>query len=277
MKKKYSSLVLSLVLTMGLTFSAEAGVYPVRDSEGILQQAKTYAESVKTVTEATKTALDTANMVKNQLMQLAKLPEEILNQQIAALNGSLNRIKGIVNDATNPKNLAPDLFREIDKQETFLKDIKNIPSGTSPVVIQVTVDNQINEENKKVLAAQQKATQIIKQCELDNQEATKKINELVEKAKTAKGENELLGIQVAIDGQKTVIDANNSRINLCKTQIEIVKDQADANKARIEQEAAKKYSENQNNSLDKLLSSDTGNSTAYNVKFSKPKGENPPW
>ena len=281
MKKKYSSLILTLVMTMGLTFPAEA-VYPVRDSEGILQQAKTYAESVKTVTEATKTALDTANMVKNQLLQLAKFPESFVKDQTAFLKKSLDDMKGVLNIKANDKDIAEalkgtPLFKEIDKEQKFLNDIKNIATGAAPINIQLKVDEVKGQQDQMILNATEKFDETVRKATADNLDALKQIQELTEKAKEAKGENELLQLGNAIQAQRSRIENNRGVVEAAKASLESQKDIALMNKNKADMEGAQKVAEANKASLEKYCERPTNSEYKYNTAFKVPSGENPPW
>lgn len=71
----------ALALTLLMPPSAEAAI-PVIDSENILQQIKTYTETIKVVT-------NTAEQIKLQIKELASLPQQVLDIYKSAVSNSM--------------------------------------------------------------------------------------------------------------------------------------------------------------------------------------------
>ena len=71
-----------------LSPSAEAAI-PVIDSENILQQIKTYTETVKVVT-------NTAEQIKLQIRELASLPQQILDTYKTAVSNSMATVSKVM-------------------------------------------------------------------------------------------------------------------------------------------------------------------------------------
>ena len=274
--KNWEYTLLSFTLLMSVSFPAEA-VYPVRDSENILQQAKNYAESIKIVTEATKTALDTANLVKNSILQLSKLPQDFINAQVGALNAARNTALGTIKDIANPNKYVQEIFPEM-RQEDVLKDLKNMGAGKSLLEINVAVIETKQAEDQKVIEAEKKSEEIIKKIHEENDKARQEINKLVEKAKTAAGQNQLAQINIAINGWKASIDANMAQEKLVKDQLENVKDQAAMNKAKAEQEGIQANARAQNTGVDGVVNAlKEEDSEPYNRDFTAPSDEKAFW
>ncbi len=275
--KRWKYTIFSFAILMSVSFPAEA-VYPVRDSENILQQAKNYAESIKIVTEATKTALDTANLVKNSILQVTKLPQEIIQQQVANLNNSLASVKGIIRDVTNPTKMAREIWPEIDQGKEMIDSIKKMGNGHIPIEINIAVIETAQAQDDMVLNAQKKASESYEKLSKDTQEAQEELNKLVEKSKTATGENQLAQIGIAMKGFEARIRANAVQMGLLKAQTDQLRDQAMINKARAEEEGRQANARAQAEGLDAVVNAlKDDNAEPYNRDFTIPADEKAPW
>lgn len=276
---KWKASVLSFVLLMSVSLPAHAA-YPVMDSSNILQSAKNLAEQVKVVTETTKTALNTMNMVKNGILELTKLPQQFIDAQLSGLKGIQSAIQGTIKDATNPNKYAKEIFPELSNDQV-LKDItqsfSKFKNGGSLFDIRIVVQQEQQKQDEKVLAAQKKTTETIKKLHEQNEKARDEINKLVEKAKSATGQNQLLGIQTLIEGYRATILANEATERNVKAQLENVQDGANMAKAKIEEEARIATSEAQKKEVDKFVNAEVKDNTQYNVSFGVPESENAPW
>lgn len=275
---KWRSVFLSLVLVAGMASSAEAN-YPVRDTSNILTNAKNVAETIKVVTETTKMALDTAQQVQNGLKDLAKFPDSLMNASISVMKNMTTNVNKTIHDLSDPKKWARELFPEIDT----VQKLKNVANGFEDrlksgdlVYIKIDMMARVKEEDARVIAARKKTDEGIKKIEEENRKGEEELKKLAEKAKTAQGQDEILGIKIAMTGVKANIEANNQQKQELKDQLRIVEDEAEINKSRIKADATTTDSKAETPFNDYLYG-DIKTKTSFNESFGRPEGEKPFW
>ena len=275
---KWRNVFLSFVLVVGMASSAEAN-YPVRDTSNILTNAKNVAETIKVVTETTKMALDTAQQVQNGLKDLAKFPDDLMQASVNVMKSITSNVNNTIRDVTDPKKYAKELFPGIPSAEqlkqykdSFEKQLKN---GTF-VDVKIEVQELKEAEDTKVLNARKKTEEGIKKIEEENKKGEEELRKLAERARTAQGQDEILGIKIAMTGVKANIEANNQQKQYMKDQLKIVEDEATINKARIEVQGQETSNKAESPFKD-FLYGDLQTKTGYNESFGRPEGEKPFW
>lgn len=257
--KKVKAMMCALVLTTSFAATSHAAI-PVIDDSNIMQQAKTYAETVKVVAE-------TAQQVKLAMEELKALPKNTLNMFKSQFTDSFKNLKGVWKESTTGvlgnDSAGEDLHGidkwlakitgNIEKIEKF--KIEEFPGGSRSGASGLPVEQPpINVVRDKVNQANAEARSNIS---LLNSETFKKIQKFSKEIITANGQieeilkvsaeatgskqlgqaaNQLSAVRAKIDSVNTFINALNTQQQMIKTQQEISEKEND----RMVAEVAKK-------------------------------------
>ena len=221
--RKYWIMAAFVGSVIGFGFSQSHAAIAVIDMQNIAQQAKTYAESVKLVTQ-------TAQQITLQAKELAAFPSNLINSYNQGINNSLNNLKNTLTKATT----------------TFATTATEaqIKSYWENKFTQINADDNwaISEQNKEMMA------------ELDANQ--KMLNELLRKNADIEGNkqgqqlaNQIAGIKANIDRINLNMQALEGKHKVESAQAKITSDEnqqiiAEA-KARAEEAELQKARDNQ--------------------------------
>lgn len=173
---------------------------PVIDTQNIVQQAKTFAESAKLVTQ-------TAQQITLQAKELASFPSNLINSYNQDINSSLTNLQNTLTKATTTfattateaqiKSYWENKFPQINANDNWAISEQN------NVIIQRNMREQQSTDNQAMLIAYKEMM-----AELDDNQ--KMLNELLRKNAEIEGNKQ--GQQLA--NQIAGIKANIDRINL---------------------------------------------------------------
>lgn len=122
MQHKATSLLCAVLLTGTLAAPSAYAAIPVIDDSNIMQQAKTYAETMKVVQ-------NTREQIRLQNLDLQKLPSAILNEYKASIMNGLDKIKAIFNQNNSNIKLGTTGFGtgDVPTMDTASFFAKNFP------------------------------------------------------------------------------------------------------------------------------------------------------
>ena len=194
---------------------------PVIDDQNILQQLKTYMESIKIVT-------NTAQQIALQLKELESLPEKVLQSYKDAFQASVEKITqatkagGILADEGDWRVWWNEVFPSVKQGEaTFLAE-RSIDASIQEVL---SMQNQKNVESYHAL---------MKELE----ESKKRLADLLELNKTPEGQKQAVQISNQIAAEKAHIETINTSIQAIAVQNQAMKNQAEVTKEKHQQAAA---------------------------------------
>ena len=217
--------ILTFALAAALTvmpFRAHAAI-PVIDDSNIMQQIKTYMETIKVVT-------NTAEQIKMQIKELESLPKQILDRYKKEFVTAIEEVKAHT------------------KMTGMLDDVKKLPevwghcfptlrggdlshTATSEKNMTVTMQEVLSMRNQQDVAAYRALMQ-------DLQKSKDKLAELLELNKTPEGQKQGKQLANEIAAEKAHIDSINTSIQAISVQNEAMKNQMEVVKAQNQQAVA---------------------------------------
>ena len=213
LKKKGVVVLLGLILC---TNSASAAI-PVIDDQNILQQLKTYTETLKVVQ-------NTADQITLQMKELAALPQNILDEYKQAFDESVSNIKNVLASA--------DFFSDSDEWDEYWRETYPRISGGS---YEETVwsERSINDTLREIMSMRnQEDVKNYHELMLELQLSKERLQELLEQNKTAVGNKQVTQIanQIAvekanIESINTAIQAITDKNKIMHQQTEVLKEQ----------------------------------------------------
>ena len=196
--------------------SAEAAI-PVIDTENILQQLKTYTETIKVVT-------NTAEQIKLQIKELTSLPQQIMDTYKTAVKNSMAAVTGALKDSGF-------FFDEEQWNEYWQELYPKLQVGEYPQTvwsersINTTIQETLALNNKQDVTNYHKLMQELEQSQ-------KRLQDLLELNKSPEGSkqsqqlaNEIAAEKAHIESIQTAIQAITAKNETMKRQAEVLERQ----------------------------------------------------
>ena len=184
---------------------------PVIDTENILQQIKTYTETVNVVT-------NTAQQISLQLKELATLPESVLNKYEDGLKSSISSVK-------NSMKTSKFFTESADWDQYWHSTFPRIASGDYAQTALSEQDVRTNMQEMMSLKNQQDVT-AYHQLTAELDESTKRLQDLLEQNKNPEGNKQAIQIANAIAIEKAHIDSINTALQAISSQNQVMQNQA---------------------------------------------------
>lgn len=185
---------------------------PVIDSENILQQIKTYTETLQVVT-------NTAQQITLQLKELAALPETVLDSYKDALDNSMTVVNGAMKKS--------GFFTENAEWNTYWQStFPKIAVNKYPETF--LAEQNVNTTVQEVLSMRNRddiATYHQLMTELD--ESRKRLTNLLEQNKSPEGSKQAQQLANEIAAEKAHIDSVNTAMQALTAQNQVMKNQAE--------------------------------------------------
>ena len=231
-KRKFAKILCVLGTTSILMMPAAYAAIPVIDVDNTLQQAKTYAETIKVVTNTAKTLevviLDHLGLSKEDKEAFHKKFDEGIKKVTAILNGDTT---GIFNTERHPlderdgKINLQEITKMYDEQfpQVWADSIVASPNGNNPGSLKATIELWKAARNRSIGSLMENNKSTLKQyAELMGElhAAMKDLQDLQDASSNAKGI--MQAQQIAND-----IYATNARIDNIRTAILAIKGQND--------------------------------------------------
>lgn len=223
MKFKKSVIIPLVIISILGYIGVSYGAIAVIDTQNIVQQAKTYAETARIVT-------NTAQQITLQIKELASWPADVLNSYTSKLTSSINQVTNTVKGAAF--NFGTGALKD-DIEGYWESTFKSVDSNTITDALERAERKKsrekANEKNKGYLKAYKDLTN-----QLETQ--MKAMNDLVGKNASVEGQkqsqqlqNQMLAVQANIDNIKIAMQTLNHKRQLEKEAAEIKKAQDEAN------------------------------------------------
>ncbi|WP_019554946.1 hypothetical protein [Propionispira raffinosivorans] len=224
------------IFLLTLSMTAQASI-PVIDTENILQQIKTYTETLQVVT-------NTAQQITLQLKELEALPETVLNSYKNALDNSMTAVTGAMKKSSfYTENTEWNSYW----QSTFPK----IAVNTYPETF--LAEQNVNTTLQEVLSMRNRDDvttyhQLI--TELDT--SRKRLMDLLELNKSPEGSKQAQQLANEIAAEKTHIDSINTAIQALTAQNQVMKNQAEVLKKQNHQTVVEAAIQAEDDALTKM-------------------------
>ena len=214
-KLKKKGVVVLLGLTL-CTNSASAAI-PVIDDQNILQQLKTYTETLNVVR-------NTAEQITLQMKELAALPQNILDSYKQAFDESVGNIKEVLASA--------DFFSDPDEWDEYWRETyPRISGGTYEET--VWSERSINDTLREIISMRnQEDVKNYHDLMLELQLSKERLQELLEQNKSAVGNkqvtqiaNQIAAEEANIESISTAIQAITDKNKVMQQQTEVLKQQ----------------------------------------------------
>lgn len=214
-KLKKKGVVVLLGLTL-CTNSASAAI-PVIDDQNILQQLKTYTETLNVVR-------NTAEQITLQMKELAALPQSILDSYKQAFDESVGNIKEVLASA--------DFFSDPAEWDEYWRETyPRISGGTYEET--VWSERSINDTLREIMSMRnQEDVKNYHDLMLELQLSKERLQELLEQNKSAVGNKQVTQIANQIAAEKaniesisTAIQAITDKNKVMQQQTEVLKQQ----------------------------------------------------
>jgi len=195
---------------LALPMTAQASI-PVIDTENILQQIKTYTETLQVVT-------NTAQQITLQLKELEALPENVLDSYEDALNSSMASI----NTAMRKSGFfTEDTAWNQYWQSTFPKIAVDAYAQTSLAEqnVKTTLQEVLSMRNRDDVTAYHQLM-----TELDV--SKKRLSDLLEQNKSPTGSKQVQQLANEIAAEKAHIDSIHTALQALMAQNQVMKNQA---------------------------------------------------
>ena len=272
------SIITTSIILGASTLPSHASGIPVIDTSNIMQQAKTFAETVKVVT-------NTAQQIQLQLQELKSWPEEQLNKLTSKFDSGVQKITDTINSKTS---ILGDLNKGIGKEGWSEKgglstnEIKDLLSKSFPE-IGTTTNLAANQD--ALQASKRNGWSILSKSNIDTlqkyhqytqmvADATKELGDLVKMSDKAIGAKQSAQIGNRISAVKGRIDGINSILSALTGQQAALKEAQELQEKKNEEIATKSRIEaniNAINSESKSAASSTLGEDPW-VKLIKQRG-----
>ena len=224
-KLKKKGVVVLLGLTL-CTNSASAAI-PVIDDQNILQQLKTYTETLNVVR-------NTAEQITLQMKELAALPQNILDSYKQAFDESVGNIKEVLASA--------DFFSDPDEWDEYWRETyPRISGGTYEET--VWSERSINDTLREIISMRnQEDVKNYHDLMLELQLSKERLQELLEQNKSAVGNKQVTQIANQIAAEKANIESISTAIQAITDKNKVMQQQTEVLKQQNRQtviEAAK--------------------------------------
>lgn len=209
-------LIWALGMALFLSPTAEAAI-PVIDSENILQQLKTYTETIKVVT-------NTAEQIKLQLRELASLPKQVLDTYKSAVSNSMAVVTDIMKKG--------GFFLEEARWEEYWKTLyPKLEAGDykqttwSERSINTTIQETLSILNKQDVTSYHALMQELEKSK-ERLQGLMELNKAPEGSKQAQQiANEIAAEKAHIESIQTSLQAITAKNETMKRQAEVLEKQ----------------------------------------------------
>lgn len=224
-KLKKKGVVVLLGLTL-CTNSASAAI-PVIDDQNIMQQLKTYTETLNVVR-------NTAEQITLQMKELAALPQNILDSYKQAFDESVGNIKEVLASA--------DFFSDPAEWDEYWRETyPRISGGTYEET--VWSERSINDTLREIMSMRnQEDVKNYHDLMLELQLSKERLQELLEQNKSAVGNKQVTQIANQIAAEKANIESISTAIQAITDKNKVMQQQTEVLKQQNRQtviEAAK--------------------------------------
>lgn len=267
-KRKIAKVLCVLGTTSILMMPAAFAAIPVIDVDNTLQQAKTYAETIKVVTNTAKTLevviLDHLGLSKEDKEAFHKKFDEGIKKVTAILNGDttgiFNRERHPLDERDGKINLQ-EITKMYDEQfpQVWADSIVASPNGNNPGSLQATIELWKAARNRSLGSLMENNKSTLKQyAELMGElhAAMKDLQDLQEASSNAKGimqaqqiANDIYATNARIDNIRTAILAIKGQNDVMQNQAEAQSRQNDIQIKQAMNQANAKYAEGLNRSF----------------------------
>lgn len=230
-KLKKNVVIIGMVATLTVPMTASASI-PVIDDQNIMQQLKTYMESIKIVT-------NTAQQIALQLKELESLPQKVLQTYKDSLDNSIEKATGA---AKKGGFLAGDAVWD----EWWGKAFPVIKSGGTTWDergAEISMQEIQSMSNKQSVQAYHELIQEL-------EESKKRLQQLLELNMTPEGQKQAAQISNQIAAEKAHIETVNTSIQALSAQNQAVKNQVDATNEKNQYIAAQAAAAANSNQID---------------------------
>lgn len=216
MKKKLRQIGLAIIFSISLTVPAEAAI-PVIDDQNIVQQLKTYTETLNVVK-------NTAEQISLQLKELMAMPENILNEYKQAFNDSIAAVKNTLSNS--------DLLVDKDEWDEYWKETyPRINSGDYKQT--VWSERSINDTLQEIMSMRnEEDVNSYHELMAELEKSKVRLQDLLEQNKTAEGNKQAQQIANMIATEKANIDSINTAIQAITDKNQLMHQQAEVLKAQ---------------------------------------------
>lgn len=240
MKKFFRQIGLAIIFSLLLTVPAKAAI-PVIDDQNILQQLKTYKETLNVVK-------NTAQQISLQIKELIAIPKNILNDYKQAFNNSIDSVKkSLINS---------DLLVDKDEWNNYWKDV--YPRINSNDYKQtVSSERTINDTLQEIMSMRnEKDVNSYHELMAELEKSKVRLQDLLEQNKIVEGNKQAQQIANMIAAEKANIESINTAIQAITDKNQLMHQQAEVLKAQNRQavmkagaRAEREYIENMKNTV----------------------------
>lgn len=229
-----------VLFSLSLIFNTAHAAIPVIDDQNILQQLKTYTETINVVK-------NTAEQISMQVKELTSLPQQILDRYTTAFNESIANVRQTLE--------AANFFKDPEKWNDFWNETYPRISGDDYKQT-VWSERTVNDTIQEIMSMQNKQDVENYHSLVDELEKSKeRLQDLLEQNKTAVGNKQVEQISNQIAAEKAHIESINTSIQAIMNKNQVMKQQAEVMKAinhktvmeagaKAEKEAVAKMKEN---------------------------------